>query len=82
MNTQTIDRPQTSRAEAKAQRLLLRHRDVRAALRFIAHSDGFHLTEALIERAVDHLVTQPTQETAEQTVHQLRRALYKAESLL
>ena len=81
VQTLTCDR-KVSRNEAKAQRALLRHKDLRSALRFIANSEGFELSEHLINRAEGLLAGQPHMPTAQATVHQLKRALFEAEATL
>lgn len=85
MNTQLLERTQTkadTREEARAQRILLRHRNLRSALTYIAHREGFDLTDELISAAVKILSTQENMPTAAETVHQLKRALFQAESVV
>lgn len=67
------------REEAKAQRILLRYKTVPALLRHIAYTEGFALTDELIDAAFRILSTQNTLPTAMATMHQMRAALYQAE---
>jgi hypothetical protein len=82
MSTMLRKRQTPGRDEAKAQRVLLRHKTVAAALRHIAYSEGFELTDALIEDAERALSQQELPASAAATVHQMKRALFDAESVM
>lgn len=75
----TVVTDPSRREEAKAQRVLLRHKTVPAILRHIAYTEGFVLTDDLIDTAFRILSTQTVLPTATATLHQMRSALYKAE---
>lgn len=70
------------REEAKAQRVLLRHRSTPAALRHLANAEGFALSNELIDAACRNLSGKEQPATAVGTMHQLRSALYQAEQLI
>ena len=80
MTTLTPTRRSSSRNEARAQQVLLRHRTLRAALTHLAHRESFDLSTPLLDLAIELLNEQPQPSSASETLHQMKRALYESET--
>lgn len=70
------------REEAKAQRIVLRYKTVPALLRNIAYTEGFALSDDLVDAAMRVLSTQTPPDTSVAVLHQMRKALFIAEDSL